>query len=182
MNGKKIPTAGGMPETLISARRIAGRVRELGEAISDDHATCGELTVLCVLSGAFIFTADLVRNLQVPCRIEFIRASSYGDRRDSSGTVSIRSDNGPDLGKRHVLLVEDIVDTGLTLSRIAAGLMKQQPASLKVCCLPDKPTARKIPFSPDYTGFTIPDTFVVGYGLDAAGRFRELPYIGIADS
>lgn len=175
------PGMGQAPKTLISARRIARRVRELGEAVSTDHAADAELTVLCVLSGAFVFTADLVRHLRVPCRIGFIRASSYGERRESSGSVSIRRDNGLDIGDRHVLLVEDIVDTGLTLSGLVTGLSQQRPASLKVCCLLDKPSARKIPFKPDYTGFTIPDMFVVGYGLDAAGRFRELPYIGIAD-
>jgi hypoxanthine phosphoribosyltransferase len=164
----------------ISAERIDKRVREMGRDVSDDHAGMAELTVVCVLNGAFVFTADLVRNIVVPCRIEFIRASSYGMLRNSSGTVTINHDL--DLEGRNVLLVEDIIDTGLTLSRIIDELRRHNPASLKICTLLDKLSARQNPVEVDYTGFTIPDLFVAGYGLDAAGLYRELPFIAIPEA
>lgn len=162
---------------LISAERIEERIRDLGKNITNDYAGCPELVVICVLNGAFMFTADLVRHIDLPCRIEFLRASSYGNRQTSSGKVTITHDI--DIGKRHVLLVEDIVDTGLTISGIIAELRNLDPLSLRVCTLLDKPSQRRVMVSPDYTGFTIPAYFVVGYGLDIAGKFRELPYIGV---
>ncbi|NTW51107.1 MAG: hypoxanthine phosphoribosyltransferase [Chlorobiaceae bacterium] len=171
--------ATGLPSEYISAEQITARVKEMGQAVSDDHADATELTVVCVLNGAFIFTADLVRQITVPCRLEFIRASSYGLLRSSSGMVTLNHDL--DLEARRVLLVEDIIDTGLTLSRILDELQRLRPASLKICTLLDKPSARKIPVEADYTGFTIPDLFVVGYGLDSAGLYRELPFIAIPD-
>ncbi|MBN1928697.1 MAG: hypoxanthine phosphoribosyltransferase, partial [Chlorobiaceae bacterium] len=126
-----------------------------------------------------IFTADLVRQLALPCRIEFIRASSYGEGRTSSGRVQLERDGMDKLKARHVLLVEDILDTGRTLSSIVAALEQQRPASVRVCTLLDKPSRRVVPFVAHYTGFTIPDHFVVGYGLDAGERYRELPFIAI---
>jgi hypoxanthine phosphoribosyltransferase len=162
---------------LISAEKIAARVAEMGTEISRDLAGIDELTVLCVLKGAFIFAADLVRHLTLPCRIEFIRASSYGTHRASSGKVMLDLHRDPHVEGKHVLLVEDILDTGLTVTRILEELRGHNPASLRVCTLLDKPSARTTPVSADYTGFTIPDVYVVGYGLDAAGRYRELPYI-----
>ncbi|RXK85197.1 hypoxanthine phosphoribosyltransferase [Chlorobaculum sp. 24CR] len=168
-------------KALISAERIAARVAELGAEISGDLAGINELTVVCVLKGAFIFAADLVRQLSVPCRVEFIRASSYGAGRASSGEVTLENDGVFDLDGKHVLLVEDIIDTGLTLSSIVVELQNQHLASLRICALLDKPLARKAPIEADYTGFTIPDHFVVGYGLDLDGRHRELPFIAIAN-
>jgi hypoxanthine phosphoribosyltransferase len=162
---------------LIPADRIRARIGELGKAITDDYAGADEIVVVCVLKGAFIFAADLVRQIGVPCRIDFIRASSYGTHCNSSGRVLINHDL--DIEGRKVLLVEDIVDTGLTLSCIRTELMKLAPESLKACCLLDKPSARKVPAEADYVAFTIPDIFIAGYGLDVAGRHRELPYIGI---
>jgi len=162
---------------LIPADRISERVGELGKAITDDYAGSAEIVVVCVLKGAFIFAADLVRQIGVPCRIDFIRASSYGTHCSSSGRVLINHDL--DVEGRKVLLVEDIVDTGLTLACIKAEIMKLAPESLKVCCLLDKPSARKVPAEADYIAFSIPDIFIAGYGLDVAGRHRELPYIGI---
>lgn len=170
-----------LPE-FISAERIAERVRDLGRAVSDDHADAAELTVVCVLNGAFIFTADLVRQISVPCRLEFIRASSYGALRSSSGTVSLAHDFDFDLEGRSVLLVEDIIDTGLTLSSIVDELLRQKPASLKICTLLDKSSVRKIPVLANYTGFTIPDFFVAGYGLDVAGLYRDIPFITVPES
>ncbi|NTU59129.1 MAG: hypoxanthine phosphoribosyltransferase [Chlorobiaceae bacterium] len=161
----------------IPAESIDQRIKEMGRAISGDFAGTDELTVICVLNGAFIFAADLVRRITIPCRIEFIRASSYGKRRSSSGTVTLHHDL--DLEGRNVLLVEDIIDTGRTLSRIVDELLRLRPASMKICALLDKPSARKIDAEADYVGFTIPELFVAGYGLDAGGLYRELPFITI---
>ena len=163
---------------LIPAESIRERIAELGAKITTDYADLSEIVLLCVLKGGFIFTADLVRHIGRPCRIEFLRASSYGLHRTSSGKVTLEGDI--DISGEHVLLIEDIVDTGLTISRITDELRKLAPASLKICCLLDKPSARKVPVDIDYIGFTIPDLFVVGYGLDAAERYRELPFIGAA--
>jgi hypoxanthine phosphoribosyltransferase len=163
--------------TLIPAEKIAARVAEMGTEISRDLAGIDELTVVCVLKGGFIFTADLVRHLAVPCRIEFIRASSYGTHRSSSGRVMLDHHHDWHIEGKHVLLVEDILDTGLTVTRILDELRGHNPASLRVCTLLDKPSARTTPVSADYTGFTIPDVYVVGYGLDAAEKYRELPYV-----
>jgi hypoxanthine phosphoribosyltransferase len=165
-------------EVLISAERIQERVVEMSREICDELAGVEELMVLCVLKGGFIFMADLVRNLSIPCRIEFIRASSYGTHRTSSGTVMI-DHHDPHIEGKHVLLIEDIIDTGLTLSRIVDELRSHNPASLHICTFLDKPSARKIPIEAEFTGFTIPDQYVVGYGLDAAGRHRELPFIAV---
>ena len=167
---------------LISAESIRNRIAELGEAITADHAGDSEIVVVCVLKGGFIFAADLVRQIGPGSRIEFVRASSYGTQRSSSGNVEIVHDFDFEISGCRVLLVEDIVDTGLTISRIVEGLRKHAPASLKICTLLDKPSARKVPVDIDYTGFTIPPLFVVGYGLDDAERYRELPYIGVASS
>lgn len=164
---------------LISAERIQTRVAELGREISSDLEGVAMLTVVCVLKGAFIFTADLVRHIDLPCHIEFIRASSYGDQRTSSGQVYLEHHETIELESKHVLLVEDILDTGRTLSRIVAELEAQRPASMRVCTLLDKPSRRVVPFEAPYTGFTISDQFVFGYGLDVAERYRELPFIGV---
>ena len=164
---------------LISAERLQERVAELAREISSDLAGIDELTVVCVLKGAFMFTADLVRHLTLPCRIEFIRASSYGEGRTSSGKIKLEHHETIELESKHVLLVEDILDTGRTLSRIVAELEQQQPASMCVCTLLDKPSRRVVPFEARYTGFTISDQFVFGYGLDVAERYRELPFIAV---
>ncbi|ARM30577.1 hypoxanthine phosphoribosyltransferase [Prosthecochloris sp. HL-130-GSB] len=169
-----------MPDTalipLISAEQIRQRVARLGEEISNDFSARPPLMIISVLKGAFIFTADLIRAITIPCTVEFIRASSYGNRRTSSGSVSM--DGSFDPGGRPVLLVEDIIDTGLTLTHIIEYITALGPLSLSVCTLLDKPSARQHPFTPDYTGFRIDNIFVVGYGLDEAERYRELPFIG----
>lgn len=175
-----VPFSEGRPKELISAECIRKRVAELGAAITTEYAGSGELLVACVLKGGFIFTADLIRHIALPCHIDFIRASSYGANCSSSGTVQLSHELTVE--GRNVLLVEDIVDTGLTLAGITAELRKLKPASLKICCLLDKPSARKVTVKPDYTAFTIPDRFVVGYGMDMAGKFRELPFIGVPDT
>jgi hypoxanthine phosphoribosyltransferase len=164
----------------ISAERIRKRVDELAERISKEFNPESELVVVCVLKGAFMFTADLVRRLTLSCRIEFLRASSYGEHRTSSGNVVIAHDI--DIDGAQVLLVEDILDTGLTLSTVRKELLELGPGLLRICTLLDKPSARAVPCEADYTGFIIPDLFVVGYGLDLAEKYRELPFIGILNS
>jgi len=159
---------------LFSSEDIKKRVQELSLSISDDYVN-RDLHIVGILKGAFIFLADLVRFLTIPCYIHFLRASSYGSQKISSGQVEIQ--HTLNLAGRHILLVEDIVDTGLTLNSVINELQIQRPASLKICSLLDKPSARKISIKADYTGFTILDKFVVGYGIDFSEHYRELPYI-----
>jgi hypoxanthine phosphoribosyltransferase len=168
---------------LFSRETIRKRVAEIGSSISADFREITEENPLClvvVLKGAFIFAADLVRYIRVPCTIDFLSASSYGKEMISSGDVTIR--HALSVQSRHVLLIEDIVDTGLTIQRISALLSAQSPASLGICTLLDKPSERKHPVRIAYSGFTVPDRFIVGYGIDHAERFRQLPFIGILDS
>lgn len=163
---------------LFTERQIAAKVAELGAMVSRD-AGGRELYVVGVLKGAVIFMSDLVRRLEVPARIDFMAVSSYGASSQSSGVVRILKDLDEDLEGRHVLLVEDIVDTGLTLHYLAENLRARHPASLRLCAFLDKPTRRRVEVAVDYTGFTVPDQFIVGYGLDYAGRYRNLPYVGV---
>ena len=159
--------------TLISEAEIQRRVRELGQQISDDYAD-REPVLVCVLKGAALFFADLFRTLSIPVRCEFIQLASYGDRTDSSGHVrTVQGLNG-NLRNADVVVVEDIVDTGQTLSFLKKELQALEPASVKVCSLLNKPSRRIVSTPIDYVGFEIPDTFVVGYGLDYAQKHRNL--------
>ncbi|GAB4010733.1 MAG: hypoxanthine phosphoribosyltransferase [Bdellovibrio sp.] len=162
----------------LSQEKINQRVTELADQINRDYAG-KELMVIGVLNGAFMFTADLIRKIKVPVTLEFISASSYGDGTESSGRVNINMDIKRDMKGQHVLLVEDIVDTGLTLSSLMRVLETRNPASLKLCSFLYKPARLKHPVNIDYLAFEIEDHFVIGYGLDYAGKFRELPYVGI---
>ncbi len=165
---------------LFSAETIKNRIQEIGKEISDDYAGATPecpLHLVVVLKGAFIFAADLVRTITVPCTVDFIHASSYGSEKTSSGNVVIR--HNMNVAGRHLLLVEDIIDTGLTMQQIFAALTVLQPASLKICSLLDKPEARKHPVEIAYTGFKVPNTFIVGYGIDYNQHYRELPSLGI---
>ncbi|MGC4090634.1 MAG: hypoxanthine phosphoribosyltransferase [Polyangiaceae bacterium] len=164
--------------TLITESQIAERVAELGRAISAEYAD-KELVLVCVLKGSFVFAADLVRRIESPLRIEFFGVKSYGAQTSSSGVVQITLDLAHPIEGKHVLIVEDIVDTGLTLSYLSEQLRARGPASVKVCALLHKPARMKREVSIDYLGFTIDDVFVVGYGLDYAERHRNLPYIGV---
>jgi hypoxanthine phosphoribosyltransferase len=163
-------------EVLFSREVIDRRVRELAEEISRDYAG-GELIVVGILKGAFIFMADLIRFLNVPCRVDFAQLASYGGGTVSSGQVVIKKDIDLSINDRDVLIVEDIVDTGLTLSFFVETLRKRGPRSIKVCVFLDKKMRRRVPFTADYTGFAIDDAFVVGYGLDADENARDLPDI-----
>jgi len=158
---------------LLTEETIRGRVQELGEEISRDYAGC-ELLLVGILKGAFIFLADLARCLTVPVRVDFMAAASYGDSCKSSGEVLILSKLERDIRNLHVLLVEDIIDTGLTIQCIKETLQKRGPASLKTCALLDKPSRRLVEIEPDYKGFAIPNEFVVGYGLDCRDDYRCL--------
>ncbi|HWB49830.1 MAG TPA: hypoxanthine phosphoribosyltransferase [Stellaceae bacterium] len=159
---------------LISARRIKKRVAELAGQISADHSGAA-LTLLIVLKGATVFAADLMRQITAPFVIDFVRASSYGPAARSSGNVVIEDEAKLDIAGHHVILVEDIVDTGLTITALIAALCRQGPASLDVCALLHKHVAGAQPVDIRYKGFDIPDAFVVGYGMDYAERYRNLP-------
>nr|WP_027718500.1 hypoxanthine phosphoribosyltransferase [Desulfovirgula thermocuniculi] len=158
---------------LITAEEISRRVKELGEEISRDYAG-KEILVVGILKGAAIFMADLVRCLTIPVQLDFMAVSSYGASTESSGVVRILKDLEENIEGLDVLLVEDIVDTGLTLNYLRENLLTRNPASLKICTLLDKPSRRKVQVKVDYNGFVIPDEFVVGYGLDYNGRYRNL--------
>ncbi len=169
-----------LPEPMLTEEEIAARVQALGSEISSDYRDA-ELVVVGILNGSFIFMADLVRTLTIPVRCEFLGLSSYGDATESSGVVAITKDLGGSVEGRHVLVVEDIVDTGLTLSYLLQNLATRRPASVKVAAMLSKPARRRVRVTVDYLGFTIEDRFVVGYGLDHAGYHRNLPYIGAVD-
>ena len=172
--------ANDLKSVLLTREEIAQKVRQIGREINADYRG-EEIIVACVLRGGFVFCADLVRELSMPMTIEFLVASSYGAQSQSSGNVQIKKDFETDISGKHVLLVEDIVDSGLTLSRLKEMLMVRQPASLKICTLLNNPARRKVELVADYCGFDIPDEFVVGYGLDYAGHYRNLKDICILD-
>ena len=166
--------------TLISAERLAARVQELAADITRDYAG-RSLVLLCVLKGSFIFASDLARAVGLPVRIEFLGVRSYGDDTKSSGVVQITQDLTRPVDGDDILLVEDIVDTGLTLSYLREQLRSRRPASVKVAALLHKPARMQRAVEIDYLGFTIEDVFVVGYGLDYAERYRNLPFLGVLE-
>ena len=169
-------------DTLIDEAALAKRVRELGEQISRKYVG-QDLLLVCILRGGVMFLTDLMRHLSIPHNIDFMAVSSYGEGvRESDGMVRITMDLLTDIHGRNVLLIEDIVDTGHTLSHLLDLLSTRYPASLRVCCLLDKHERRKVNVPLDYIGFQIPDKFVLGYGLDMDEYWRNLPYIGVARS
>ncbi|MDH3616697.1 MAG: hypoxanthine phosphoribosyltransferase [Gammaproteobacteria bacterium] len=167
------------PKPMISEAAIETRVLELAEQISKDYENCGELVLVGVLKGAFIFLADLSRQLTIPRVIEFIAVSSYGSGSRSSGAVRLVMDVRGNIEGKHVLIVEDIVDTGHTLKYLIGMLDSHGPASVKTCALVRKAERAEVEVDVDYLGFDIPDEWVVGYGLDYAEKNRTLPYIGV---
>lgn len=163
-------------EILIPESALQARVRELGQAISADYEGKEPLLV-GILTGAFLFLADLLRHITIPCQVDFMATSSYGVGTESSGIVRILKDLDQTIEGRHVLIVDDIIDTGLTMDYMLETLKARYPASLRVCALLDKVPRRRREVRIDYRGFEIPDKFVVGYGLDFAGRYRNVPFV-----
>lgn len=163
---------------LIGQEAIAARVAELGQTLSQEYRELDPLVVV-VLKGSAVFASDLIRSMTCCLQVDYIGTSSYGDDTQSSGQVRIVKDIEVPLKGRHVLLVEDIVDTGLTLDYLLKTLGLREPASLKICALLDKPSRRKVEVPVEHIGFSIDDHFVIGYGLDYASRYRQLPYIGV---
>jgi len=165
-------------EVLIEEPVLQQRIAELGREISADYQG-RDLLLIGVLKGAVFFMADLMRHLSVPCEVDFMAISSYGAATDSSGVVRILKDLDINIEGRHVLVVEDIIDSGLTLSYLTRTLEAREPASLEVCTLLTKPERREVEVPVRYVGFEIPNRFVIGYGLDFAERYRNLPYVGV---
>ena len=169
------------PETLISEEEIAFRIDALGKAITADFEN-EELIVICVLKGAFMFCSDLIKKINLPLKLEFISLSSYGDNTQSSGSVRLEMDITANVEGKNVLIVEDIVDSGLTIKTLLDTLSVRKPKKFKLASLLFKPIKLKHRVTIDYLGFEIEDKFVIGYGLDYAGRYRELPYIGVLNA
>lgn len=174
MNQNKLPV-------LISANEIQNRVRELGEEITKKHQN-NEIIAICILKGGVVFFSDMIRHIDLPVRCEFMSLSSYGDSHTSSGEVKLDMDIKYPIQNKHVIVFEDIVDSGLTLQYVLSLLKLRNPKSLELCTLLSKPSRRKTPVQIDYLGFEIEDRFVVGYGLDDAGLSRNLPYVGWIDT
>ena len=166
--------------TMIDQEKFAQRVRELGAQISREYAD-RSLVLVCVLKGSFVFAADLARSIDAPLRVDFLGVRSYGEGTESSGVVQITQDLSRPIAGEDVLLVEDIVDTGLTIAHLMDLFRTRQPRSVRVCSLLHKPARARVEVKIDYLGFTIEDKFVVGYGLDFAERYRNLPYIGVVE-
>ncbi len=165
-------------DEMISAKAIAARVETLAKDISAYFADTDKLVVIGLLRGSFMFIADLVRELDLPCEIDFLEASSYGNSTESSREVRILKDIRGEIEGRDVLLVEDIIDTGYTMKQVTEMLRTRNPKRMKICALLDKPSRREVDITADWTGFEIPDKFVVGYGIDYAQRNRNLDHIG----
>jgi hypoxanthine phosphoribosyltransferase len=165
-------------DVLHTPEAIAARVRELGDRITRDYQG-KELVLVCVLKGAILFAADLARAIDLPLSLDFIGLSSYGEATESSGVVKITSDLTRPIEGKHVLVIEDIIDTGLTMRYLLDNLATRHPASVKICSLLHKPARARTKIPIEYLGFTIPDLFVVGYGLDAAEKYRNVPFIGV---
>jgi hypoxanthine phosphoribosyltransferase len=164
---------------LLTSEQIQTRILELGEQILRDYAPLGDLLLVGVLKGCVMFMVDLARAIPFPLALDFIAISSYGHSTQSSGVVRLLKDLDTDIAGRHVLIVEDIIDSGLTLEYLRSQLLRRNPASLRICALLNKPDRRITEVPMDYLGFDIPNEFVVGYGLDYADHYRNLPYIGV---
>ncbi len=169
------------PETLISEEEITQRIEALGKAITQNFEG-QDLVVICVLKGAFMFCSDLIKRINLPLKLEFISLSSYGDNTHSSGSVRLEMDITANIEGKNVLIVEDIVDSGLTIKTLLEIMAVRKPKEVQLASLLFKPSKLKYPVKIDYLGFEIEDKFVIGYGLDYAGRYRELPYIGVLNA
>ncbi len=163
-------------KVMLTAEQIGTRILELAQQINRDCPE-GELIVVGILKGSFVFMSDLVRRLSGDIKVYFMQVSSYGSGTESTGVLHIKKDIDIDISGKNILVVEDIVDSGNTMVQLSSILQERNPASVRVCTLLDKPERRKVAFTSDYTGFEIPDRFIVGYGLDCDEQFRHLPYI-----
>jgi len=161
---------------LIDQETIQKRVKELGEQISRDYEG-KTITLVCILKGGLMFLCDLAKHITVPVKYDFMSVSSYGDSTQSSGVVRITKDLEESIEGKHIIIVEDIIDTGLTLSYLLNNLLSRNPASLKICTLLDKPDNRRVEIPVDYVGFKVPNEFLVGYGLDYQQLYRNYPYV-----
>ncbi|KAB8142105.1 hypoxanthine phosphoribosyltransferase [Chloroflexia bacterium SDU3-3] len=168
-----------MASILINEEQLQGRIRELAKQITEDYRELNDLLLVGVLKGSVMFLVDLARNIEVPLAMDFMAISSYGASTQSSGIVRMLKDLDTDINGRHVLIVEDIIDSGLTLAYLVDQLQRRNPASLKICALLNKPERRVSDVAVDYLGFDIPNEFAVGYGLDYAEHYRNLPFIGV---
>ena len=166
-------------EVLISEPDLQERIRALGEQITRDYSGAGDLVLICVLKGSYLFLADLSRAIDLPLSVDFMSVSSYGNGFKTSGVVRLVQDLSESIEGKHVLVVEDIIDTGLTMSYLLENLQTRRPASLKVVSLLHKPSKARVQINIHYLGFEIEDRFVIGYGLDFQGRFRNMPFIGV---
>lgn len=164
---------------LFSGDKIKERLKAVADRVNSDYSGKGEIIAIGVLKGAVIFYSDLVRLLNIPITFDFIQVGSYGAQKGSSGKIRVIKDIEKDISGKHVLIIEDIIDTGFTLDWLVKTLKERNPASIKIAVLLDKRSKRKIPVKVDYIGFESPDEFVVGYGLDFDDKYRELPYIGV---
>ena len=178
MNANRQMYADLKEELLLTREQIAARVQEMGRQITEDFRG-RDLTVICILKGAVVFFVDLVREIDLPMTMDFMAISSYGSATKSSGVVRILKDLDKPVNGKDVLIIEDIVDSGMTLSFLRENLLSRGAASLHIATLLDKPERRRVPLHVDYVGFTIPDEFVVGYGLDYNEKYRALPYVAI---
>ncbi len=165
---------------MISEESLMERVKELAKQITEDYAG-KELKLVCILKGSIFFTTELAKRIDLPIRLDFMSVSSYGNETTSSGRVKIVKDLDESIRGEHVIVIEDIIDSGRTLSFLMEMLESRQPASLSLCTLLDKPSRRVVEVPVDYTGFEIPDEFVVGFGLDYAQKYRALPYVGVLE-
>jgi hypoxanthine phosphoribosyltransferase len=166
--------------TMLSAETIAARVKELGAQITKDYQG-KSLVLVCVLKGSFIFASDLARQIDLPLRVDFLAVRSYGEGTESTGVVQIVNDLSKPIENEDVIIVEDIVDTGLTIAHLMDLFRTRKPRSIKVCSLLHKPARARVGVKVDYLGFTIEDKFVIGYGLDFAEKYRNLPYVGVVE-
>ena len=167
-------------KVLVSEQEVDARIEELGKKISEDYAG-KQVHLICILKGGVFFMCELAKRITVPVSMDFMSVSSYGDGTKSSGIVKIAKDLDESMEGKNVIIIEDIIDSGRTLSYLMDVLQKRQPKSMKLCTLLDKPDRRIVDVKVDYVGFEIPDEFVVGYGLDYAQKYRNLPYIGVVE-
>lgn len=165
-------------EILITEKELREEISRMGKTLAEEYRDKNPL-LICPLKGSFIFAADLIRKMNIPCEIDFMSVSSYNNSTVSSGEINIRKDIDTDIAGRHVIIIEDIIDTGNTLYKLRELLQSRCPASLKICTLLDKPSRRQADICSDYVCFEIPDKFVIGYGMDVAEEYRYLPFIGV---